>query len=115
MSANVFSDKQMEYRRMGFDGLLEKPVDAMKLESEIMKHIPDELIEYKRDNTMNPGGQYFVSRISKRRKRVYITSDGVCDLTPELVEKYDIKIIDLYIKTEHGRFREVSQLKYLLV
>jgi len=55
-------------------------------------------------------GEYFVSRISKHRKKVYITSDGVCDLTPELLEKYNVKLIDLYIKTETGRFRDTKEI-----
>lgn len=110
LSANVLADKQIEYQQMGFDGLLEKPVDAVRLENEVMKHIPEELIEYRRDDMAGTKGEYFVSRLSKRRKKVYVTSDGVCDLTPELIDKYDIKLIDLYIKTETGRFRDKKEI-----
>ena len=110
LSANVLADKQLEYQQLGFDGLLEKPVDALHLEQEVLKHIPDELIEYRRDKMDGISGEYFVSRLSRRRKKVYITSDGVCDLTSELVEKYDIKLIDLYIKTETGRFRDTKEI-----
>lgn len=110
ISANVLVEKQLEYQRLGFDGFLEKPVDALRLEAEVLKHIPDELIEYQRDSMTGIKGEYFVSRLSKRRKKVYITSDGVCDLTPELLEKYDIRLIDLYIKTEQGRFRDTKEI-----
>ncbi|MBQ8519068.1 MAG: DegV family EDD domain-containing protein [Agathobacter sp.] len=110
LSANVLADKQIEYQQMGFDGLLEKPVDAVRLENEVMKHIPDELIEYRRDTMNGLKSEYFVSRLSKRRKKVYVTSDGVCDLTPELIEKYNVKLIDLYIKTETGRFRDTKEI-----
>ena len=110
LSANVLAGKQLEYQQMGFDGLLEKPVDAVRLEHEVMKHIPDELIEYRRDAATTVKGEYFVSRLSKRRKKVYVTSDGVCDLPSDLLEKYDIKLIDLYIKTEHGRFRDTKEI-----
>ncbi len=110
LSANVLADKQLEYQRLGFDGLLEKPVDAARLESEVMQHIPDDLIEYRRDMLAGMHDEYFVSRLSKRRKKVCITSDGVCDLTSELLEKYDIKLIDLYIKTESGRFRDKKEI-----
>ena len=111
LSANVFGDKQNEYMQMGFDGLLEKPIDASKLEEEALKHIPEEFIEYRRD--MNTGGQVegFVSRLlTKRRKRIYVTSDSVCDLPESLIEKYDIRIIDLYIQTEYGRFRDSEEI-----
>ncbi len=110
LSANVLADKQLEYQQLGFDGLLEKPVDAVRLENEVLKHIPDELIEYRRDVETGAKGEYFVSRLSKRRKKVYVTSDGVCDLTPEFIDKYDIKLIDLYIKTEKGRFRDKKEI-----
>lgn len=110
LSANVLADKQLEYQQLGFDGLLEKPVDAVRLENEVLKHIPDELIEYRRDTATGTKGEYFVSRLAKRRKKVYVTSDGVCDLTSELLEKYDIKLIDLYIKTETGRFRDKKEI-----
>ncbi len=110
LSANVLADKQLEYQQQGFDGLLEKPVDVARLEQEVLKHIPEDLIEYRRDAESTTDGAYFVSRLAKRRKKVYITSDGVCDLTQELVEKYDIKLIDLYIKTDAGRFRDTKEI-----
>ena len=110
LSANVLADKQVEYQQMGFDGLLEKPVDGFHLEQEVLKHIPEELVEYRRDVVEGVKGEYFVSRLSRRRKKIYVVSDGVCDLTADLVEKYDIKLIDLYIKTETGRFRDTKEI-----
>ena len=110
LTANMLADKQKEYEGLGFDGLLEKPIDTSRLEQEVLKHIPDELIEYRRDRMDGTNGEYFVSRLSRRRKKVYITSDGVCDLTPDLVDKYDIKLIDLYIKTDTGRFRDTKEI-----
>lgn len=110
LSANVLADKQLEYQQLGFDGLLEKPIDTLRLEKEVLSHIPEELIEYRRDAVDGSQGKYFVSRLSKRRKKVYVTSDGVCDLTEELLEKYDIKLIDLYIQTESGRFRDTKEI-----
>lgn len=110
LSANVLSDKQMEYQQMGFDGLLEKPIDSYRLEKEVIKHIPSELLEYSRDKVEGTNENYFVSRLARRRKKVYITSDGVCDLPQEFLEKYDIKLIDLYIKTDNGRFRDTKEI-----
>ena len=110
MSANVVEEKRNEYLLLGFDGILEKPIDASRLEAEVLKHIPDEMVEYRRDFEETTQGQYFVSRAKKKRKRVYITSDGVCDLPAELLEKYDIRLIDLYITTENGRFRDTKEI-----
>ena len=110
LSANMLADKQAEYQHLGFDGLLEKPIDAARLENEVLKHLPEELVEYRRESADEVKGEYFVSRLSRRRKKVYIVTDGVCDLTPDLLEKFDIKLIDLYIKTETGRFRDTKEI-----
>lgn len=110
MSANVVEEKKNEYILLGFDGILEKPIDPVRLELEVLKHIPEEMIEYRKEVDDFTREQYFVSRASKKRRRIYITSDGVCDLPPELVEKYDIRLIDLYISTENGRFRDTKEI-----
>ena len=110
MSANVVEEKKNEYFLLGFDGIIEKPVDPIRLETEVLKHIPEELVEYRSDFEASAKDQYFISRVSKRRKRIYITSDGVCDLPAELLEKYDIRLIDLYITTENGRFRDTKEI-----
>ena len=110
MSANVEEKKKNEYLLQGFDGILEKPIDAIRLETEVLKHIPEDMIEYRRKDELSAQGHYFVSRISKKRKRIFITSDGVCDLPPDLLEKYDIRLIDLYITTENGRFRDTKEI-----
>jgi len=110
LSANIFADKQNEYMEMGFDGLLEKPVEAAKLEEEVLRHIPDELIEYRRDNGNVATGEYFVNRLSKKRKKIHITTDGICDIPKELLDKYDIKVIDMYIQTNFGRFKDSKEI-----
>lgn len=110
LSANVAEEKKNEYILLGFDGVLEKPIDAQRLELEVLKHIPEDMIEYRRDKDQNLQRQYFVSRATKKRKRIYITSDGVCDLPAEFLEEYDIRLIDLYISTENGRFRDTKEI-----
>ncbi len=110
MSATAQENKRNEYLLQGFDGILEKPIDASRLELEVLKHIPEDMIEYRREDDSLKEGHYFVSRASKKRKRIYITSDGVCDLPYEFLEKYDIRLIDLYISTENGRFRDTKEI-----
>lgn len=111
LSANVFGDKLTEYGQMGFDGMLEKPINAKKLEAEVLKFIPEELIEYRRENEVIGNNETFVSRLlTRKRKKVYITSDSICDIPKEYLEKYDIKILDLYIETKFGRFKEAAEI-----
>ena len=111
LSANAFGDRMTEYAQMGFDGMLEKPINASKLEEETLKFIPEELIEYRRDNNMGGQTEAMVSRLlTRKRKKVYITSDSICDLPQEYKDKYDVKILDLYIQTKYGRFRDSKEL-----
>lgn len=110
MSATAQEAKKNEYLLQGFDGILEKPIDAVRLEQEVLKHIPENMIEYRREDDSLKESHYFVSRASKKRKRIYIASDGVCDLPVEYLEKYDIRLIDLYISTENGRFRDNKEI-----
>lgn len=42
--------------------------------------------------------------------RIIITTDCVCDLSKELIEKYDIKIIHFYVVTEHGWFKDLEEI-----
>ena len=111
LSANVMGDKLAEYRQMGFNGMLEKPINANKLEEEALRFIPEELIEYRRDNPVENQTGAMVSRLlTKKRKKIYVTSDSVCDLPKEYKDKYDIRIVDLYIKTKYGRFKDSEEL-----
>ena len=42
--------------------------------------------------------------------RIIITTDCVCDLSEELIEKYGIKIIHFYVVTEHGWFKDLEEI-----
>lgn len=96
---------------IGFDAYLEKPIDAAQLEEEVLRFIPDELIEYRRDKNMSNQNRNMVTQLmSRRRKPIYITSDCFCDIPKELMEKYDIRIFYLYIKTKYGRFCDTKEL-----
>ncbi len=111
LSANAYGDKQQEYLDMGFNSVLEKPINAAKLEEEALKYIADDFIEYRRDKETIGQAESFVSRMmTKKRKRVYITTDSVSDLPQHMLERYDIRVINLYIKTKYGRFRDMEEI-----
>lgn len=88
---------------VGFDGYLEKPIRSEVLESEILNHLPQEIVIYKKekiDNSLTDKNGASV----RRRKKVRITTDCVSDLPKEMVEKYGIHVMNLYIRTDKGRF-----------
>lgn len=111
LSANSVSKMQVEYKDSGFDSFLEKPLNAEKLEEEILKFIPDDLVEYRRDGkVINQTGNIVSQLLSQKRKRIYITSDCACDIPQHLLEKFDIRIIYLYIKTQQGRYQDTKEI-----
>lgn len=43
-------------------------------------------------------------------KKVIITTDCVCDMSEELLEQYDVRVIYFYITTEHGWFKDREEI-----
>lgn len=103
LTANAGGENQALYRREGFDGYLLKPVSGIQLETELLRHLPNELV-----NIMNPGGSIGVveSPVLEHRMRrpVMISADSVCDLPKYFVEKYQMAIMSYRIHTDGGQF-----------
>ena len=111
MTANTLEETQRMMKGVRFDGYLEKPVDSYKLEERILRFLPNELVEYRKDTIPTSIKENEIRRISgRKRKSVYITTDCVSDLSPEFIEKHDIKVMYLYIRTEHGRFADTKEI-----
>lgn len=110
LSANSGAETGKIYLEEGFDGYLEKPIQGKDLEEEILKFIPEDIIEYRQpeQETENPANIQKISH--NRKKKIYITTDCVSDLPENLVEKYDIGIMYLYIKTDKGRFADTWEI-----
>jgi len=111
MTANTLEETHRMMKDTRFDGYLEKPIDSKKMEETILRFLPNELVEYRKDVLPNNTKENEIRRISgRKRKTVYITTDCVSDLPLELIEKHDIKVMYLYIKTEHGRFADTIEI-----
>ena len=111
MTANTLEETQRIMKDTRFDGYLEKPIDSKKLEETILRFLPGELVEYRRNVLPKGAKENEIRKISgRKRKTVYITTDCVSDLPIDLVEKHDIKVMYLYIKTEHGRFADTKEI-----
>lgn len=111
LTANVLNDARQLCYDNGFDGYLEKPIEAMKLEAEILKLLPEEIVEYRMISSEEVERKKQIQQISRgKKKKIYITTDCVCDLPEELLDQYDIKMQHLYIKTERGRFADTREI-----
>lgn len=111
LSANSAAESGWHYLEEGFDGYLEKPIQGELLETEILKFIPDDIIEYRASGDEGYDEDAGARRVSRRRKRkVVITTDCVSDLPGSLIDKYGIGVMYLYIKTGSGRFADVLEI-----
>lgn len=111
LTANALANARELHQSQGFDGYVEKPIVGRVLETEILKFLPNEIIEYEEQEVL--GKEYEQTRqkaLLKKRKKVYITADGTCDVPEELLEKYDIKILYNYIETPNGRFVDTKEI-----
>lgn len=111
LTAASTSDAKRIVEESGFDGFLEKPITGKQLEKEIMKFLPKDIIEYQyTENASGKNEQKIQKTYEHKKKRLYITTDCVCDLPEDYLEKYDIKVIYFYIKTEKGRFADTKEI-----
>jgi DegV family protein with EDD domain len=92
----------------GFQSYLEKPIQAELLEAGIMRFLPEDILEYKRAESTVVDEPVFQFR--RKKRRVYITTDCVCDIPDKWLEKYDIKMMYLYIRTDKGRFADTREI-----
>ncbi|MBQ7955463.1 MAG: DegV family protein [Lachnospiraceae bacterium] len=111
LTANVQSGAREEYLEQGFDGYLEKPVKGKILEAEILKFLPPEIIEKLEVFGSEIEEVNQIKRITgRKRKKIYVTTECSCDIPTELLEKYDVKLMYLYIRTPHGRFADTREI-----
>lgn len=110
LTANAGAEARMQYQEEGFDGYVEKPIQGRLLETEIVQFLPPEILELQDLGVEVLGDAYFHKRAGKKRKKIYVTADCVCDIPQDFLEKYDIKLMYLYIKTPHGRFADTREI-----
>lgn len=111
LTGNTMLGARQLYQEQGFDGYVEKPIEGRALEKEILQFLPSDIIEYQESESADGGAVDKIQRSTlKKRKKIYITSDCACDIPAELLEKYDIKLMYLYIRTPYGRFADTREI-----
>ncbi len=103
LTANAGGENQALYRREGFDGYLLKPVSGIQLETELLRHLPGELV-----SVMNTSGDVGIVETPvlahKKKKMIMISTDSVCDIPKYLAEKHQIAVMPYRVITEGGEF-----------
>ena len=111
LTANVMSNAEQAYRDMGFDGYLAKPINSTLLEASLLKYLPHELVEYTADKEEEDQLENTINQITGVRKRkIAITADCICDIPSELLERFQIRLMYLYVYTKEGRFCDIFEV-----
>ncbi len=105
LTANAGGENQALYRREGFDGYLLKPVSGAQLETELLKHLPRELV-----SLINTNGDIGVMEtpvlVHNKKMPIMISTDSVCDIPKYLAEKHQITVMPYRVITEGGEFMD---------
>lgn len=101
LTANAGGENQALYKREGFDGYLLKPVSGVQLETELLRHLPQELVKM---TNMSENNGIVIGPILRHEKKhaLMITTDSVSDLPAQLTEKYQIAVLPYQVLTEGG-------------
>lgn len=112
LTANTMDDARQIYEENGFDGYFEKPIRVDSLEKELLRFLPEDIVEYRRvqKSSSDLDSIEILPVVQRKRKRVMITTDCICDLSPDLQEKYGIKFMYLYVCTDKGRFADTIEI-----
>jgi DegV family protein with EDD domain len=108
LTASGAAEAEQIAEEYGFQSYLEKPIRSELLEAGIMRLLPEDILEYRRAESTVVDEPVFQFR--RKKRRVYITTDCVCDIPDNWLEKYDIKMMYLYIRTDKGRFADTREI-----
>ena len=110
LTGNAMAGAREMCLRQGFDGYLEKPIQSKALERGVLQFLPAEIVEHIENKYVEENGIIFKEMVQKKRKKVCITTECACDIPRELLEKYDIQLMYLYIRTPKGRFADTKEI-----
>ena len=103
LTANAGSDNRQLYLRVGFDGILVKPVTGRQLEDELLLHLKNDLVKGAAESEIS---EAVLSPFHSGRHKIplMIATDGAADIPFELVKNTNISILPASVKTEGGEF-----------
>ena len=109
LTANAGSQNREMYNREGFDGYLVKPVSGEALEEILMKHINRDKL-FISDRGLRMRHDINTSEGYSRKAPVIITTTSMSDIPDELISRLDIPILPFLVHTEHGVFKDSTQM-----
>ncbi len=103
ITAFTSGDDQAKFRMAGFDGYLLKPVNGEMLENTLLRILPADLIRRTRPTDPDAAASKKGS-LHKDKLPILITTESICDLPAEIVEKMRLPIIPFSIRNKNGSF-----------
>lgn len=103
LTANAGGENQEMYRREGFDGYLLKPVTGIRLEIELLRHLPKNLVSVTGEGAKVGVIENAVVEHHQRRL-VMITTDTVCDLPEDMLHSKQVEVMPYHVCTGSGEF-----------
>ena len=112
LTANVMANASEIYQEKGFEGYLAKPISSSLLEATLQKFLPQELLEFSEQEREDDDSEIELSSMifHKKKKKIAICADSLCDLPWHWRTKYDIKLMHYYVLTDEGRFVDNQEL-----
>ena len=110
LTANAGGENQALYKREGFDGYLLKPVSGVQLETELLRHLPQEIVKMTNSSGF---ADVVVGPVlgHKKKQPVMITTDSVSDLPVKFVQKLQIAVMPYRVLTDGGEFRDGEEVE----
>ncbi|MCR4989958.1 MAG: DegV family EDD domain-containing protein [Lachnospiraceae bacterium] len=111
LTASAGSDIAAMFAKEGFDGYLEKPITGDRLENELRKNLPRDMI------VLTGSGEEILEesmlwiRDLEKKEMVMITTESVADLPASLARKNGILILPHMVETEDGLFRDGKEIE----
>lgn len=110
IKADLSGESEKQYLDVGYDVTLAKPVEGTLLEEYILAFLPDDIVQYQSFEVLQNVGMPRKRPIARRKKQVLVTTDCVAELSREMMDKYDIPMMYLYIRTPNGRFADTKEI-----
>lgn len=87
LTANAVVGAKESYLAAGFNDYLSKPIDVIKLEEELMKYLPQNIVEWRtKENTFAKLNKEGKSDSSKGEIMEFLPDDGILEFTPDQPE-----------------------------
>lgn len=104
LTANAGAENQQQYKRAGFDGYLPKPVTGGRLEAELLRHLPRELVTLTDGQVLFSVVEKPFAERTKKKAFLSISTDSVSDLPGNLAKDVGIAVMPYRVVTQGGEF-----------